>query len=791
MDREDQQRPETKQHQQTESESMSRNHKEEETDCTTPTAEAAQPQIYLPNEINLNSTNNSDSSKDGGFVSEEDNDDLQTQSSCYLTRDSLLTHLRRQSLIVKESLRDRLEVPVSTRELSAAYERNLFSPATPPRREANGTCEKNPRVNFYPPFAIPEVLATHHIFFQNLKIPVSCRANRTRADELLMLKDGDVLPGFSSLEEVSKIFEGLGSDETPADNALENKNGVLIELKGDNPRLAVLKRTLELSHFAYPALCMPPKVMSIVMDELITRKSQGASNLEDVIPGEGEPAVSDEELIRWLRISGPPEEVARLLEERRKTMMAVTLVTACLECMRRFFTTGHMIRKLGETLHYAFRQGYVRLASQLAGVNLDHIISYLGILHENRLGQSVLQNTLRGEARRDYVRDTIYLFLVYTWQGAMGVWQQCLEESNLRELSKLLRRARRSLWTGFSELAVAQELSSIIFPQHLIDTLQKGLPDLTSQSMMHNFRSFILERSGILPAVSNALPSDFLPISFKECPPPLWVHVYALRLANFLMHHSDLAEDCSGEGLLECYCRCNLCTPHRCLATNPALLNETQAIDTFEIRGPGTEGADDGTDLSQAGGKSLKLTAGLWASAFLRKFEPSDYHAYSIQYYENQSRGPNAAPSACVITNANILAQLQEIKRAREEFLLKKGHGVYLDPQTGEELNTAEPSVDRRRPITQQHESISRVKSQACAATTDELGTKPHPGATQETPGDGRSVRPRKPQRRQYVQRGGGRGALRHPRGSGRNTAGGEQGPVTAAVAAAKTAGEI
>lgn len=706
--------------------------------------------------------------KDEGFVSEDD--DFQTH--CYITPDSLITHLRRQSLIVKESVRDRLQVPATIWELSNAYERNLFSPSTPPRREPNGTCEKNPRVNFYPPFAIPEVLATHHIFFQNLKIPLSCRANRTRADEVLMLREGDILPGFPSLEEVSKIFEGLGLDETPADNALENKNSVLVELQGDNPRLAVLKRTLDVNHFAYPALCMPPKVMDVVMNELITRKSLGASHLENINPNEGEPAVADEDLIRWLRISGSTEEVAKQLQERRKTMMAVTLVTACLECMRRFFTTGEMIRKLGETLHYAFRQGYVRLASQLASVDLDHIISYLGILHENRLGQSVLQSTLRGEARRDYVRDTIYLFLVYTWQGAMGVWQHCLEESNLSELAKLLRRARRSLWTGFSELAIAQELSSIIFPERLIRTLQKGLPDLTSQSMMHNFRSFILERSGILPAVSNAFPSDFLPIDYKECPPPLWNHLYVLRLANYLMHHSDLAEDCSGEGLLECYCRCNLCTPHRCLATNPALLNETQAINTFEIRGPASEDAEESTDLSQTGGKSLKLTAGLWTSAFLRKFEPSDYHAYSIQYYENQSRAPNATPSACVITNANILAQLQEIKRAREEFLLKKGHGVYLDPQTGEELNTAEPSVEHRRPITRRYEGEVKSIAARAAASAGKLDAGAYSGATQGVAGDGRSVRPRKPQRRQYVQRGGGgRGAVRYSRGGGRCSA--------------------
>lgn len=593
----------------------------------------------------------------------------------YLTDDVLIKHINRQAQIVKESLIERSTIPISIKEISQAFELNLFSPRVPPKQQENGTCEANPRLNFYPTFALPEVLATYHIFFQNLKIPLSCKANRTRADQLLMLKQGDNLPSCPSLEEYPKIFEGLGSEETVADNSLEESNSALIELKGDNPRLAVLKRSVNVSYFAYPALNLPPKVMSTIMDKLLIKK-----HVEDETEEAGQLVVSDAELFKWLKIK--PEENHKI-EERRKTMTAVLLVTSQLECMRRFFTTQEMIKKIGENIHYMFNHGFVKLACKISNVDLTNIISYMGILHENRLGQNVLHTTLKEEARRDYIRDTIFLYLVNTWQAAMGVWQQCLENENLKELEKILERNKKLLWTGFDEKTISKDLSDIIFPEKLLSTLQNGLPDFMSQSMIHNFRSFILERSGILPALANAFPTDFVPLTFKECPPTLWSYTYLMHLANYFMFHTDVAYDMTGEGLLECYCRCNLCTPHRCLVTNTPLLNETQAIGTFEIQGPSKDGKTP---------SSLKLTAGLWTSAFLRKFVSEDYHAYTIKFFENQSKKPNVEPSACVITHSTILAQLQEIKKAREEFLLKKGHGVYLDPQTGEEISGGRPS---------------------------------------------------------------------------------------------------
>ena len=567
------------------------------------------------------------------------------------------------------------------------------------------------------------------------------------------LKAGAHIPEIVSLEEVPKIFEGLGKDEKRAANALqknetENQN-VLVELEGDNARLAVLKRTIEVSHFAYPALNLPPKVMRSVMDQVLIKRAEPIDPQQpDLNSEDGQPVVSDDELARWLGTQDPSE-----LQERRKMMMAAVLVTVELECLQRFFANPQTLRKVEESLHYAFRHGYVRQACKISNVELSNLISYMGILHENRLGQNVLHCTLQGEARRDYVRDCIYLFLILTWQTAMGVWQQCLEEQNLQELNKLLVRARRELWTSFDERTVARQLANLIFPERLMQTLQNGLPDFVSQSILQNFRSFVLERSGILPAMSCALPSDFVPLCYRECPPPLWSHCYLLRLANYLAHHSDLMEDSSGDGLLECHCRCNLCTPHRSLVCNTELLSETQVIGTFEIQGP----------EQQEGASSLKLTPALWTSAYLRKFIPEDYHAHQIKFYEDQSRPPKVPLTACVITQSQILAQLQAIQQARQEFLLKKGHGVYLDPQTGEELNT--PSLSAAASCrSQKHATQGKQASHRATAI---------PAETTKAVGRGGDVG-RQPGRGSFRRGGGGAdGELGQPRRGGPRGRGG------------------
>lgn len=642
----------------------------------------------------------------------------------YLPGEIIHRHLKRQTELVRQALlagaaseEERDRRAFDYRLLAQAFESNIFGPAVDTRRlkkQDNGCLAHDPKLNFYPCFMVPETLAAYHIFFQNQLIPLSCRANRPLADDELMLGDGDSLPGEVTLEEVPRIFDGLGDDVQPLDvkslsmgeeeeskEEEEDTQGALIELLGDNPRLAVVKRHLVVTHAAYPALFLPPKVMETLMEELIMSKAkplepeQSPDNEED--KSGCEPVVDDAELARWLGLKDEtPESLDKKLSDRRRLMHSVALVSVTTASLRRFFAQRQVIKRLGESIHYLFKQGYVRQACDVSGVDLTNIVTYMGLMHENRVGQSVLHQTLKGEARRDYVRDTIYLLLIYTWQTAMGAWQQCLDENNLKELAKILRRKRRELWTGFDERTISQELSEIIFPPRLVEALSAGLPDLLNQSLLHNFRSFILERSGILPATANLFPSDLVPISFRESPPTLWCHVYLLRLANYLMFHNDVAVDSSGPGqLLACHCRCNLCSPHRSLVLNTSLLNEVQCIGTFELQGrPGEDG--------KPTGPSLKLTPALWTNAYLRKFEEADYEHDRIAYFEERQaphQQPKAELTACVITSPTIVAQLQAISQARKEFLLKKGSGVYLDPKTGEELGsgtTVAPSQSRR-----------------------------------------------------------------------------------------------
>lgn len=601
----------------------------------------------------------------------------------YVSGDNLLRAIHRQSQIVKEAIGDRTVFPINLTELSEAYEKNLFSPNIPPKRTSSGTCAADARVNFYPPFVVPELLATYHVFFQNVKIPASCRANRASADNILKLKNGDTLPEYPLLENVPKIFDGLGNEESLSSNILEKEHEtVLVELKNDSPRLAMMKRNIAATYFAYPAINLPPKIMNTLTDTLLYEKQNPTTGIEESEPGLGEPVVSDEQLANWM---GWKLSEDTLLLQRRKMMLGVVLITLNTRCMHQFFTNPDVLRKLEENIHYMFRHGYVKQACKISNVELTNLVSYLGILHENRLGQNVLHNSLKGQTRRDYIRDTIFLYLIYTWQTAMGVWQQCLEEENLKQLQAILKIEKKSLWTAFDEYSAVSSLALILFPEKLLQTLQNGLPDFASQSMMQNFRSFILERSGMLPCFANALPSDFVSLKYSECPPVLWGYTYLFQLANYLMYHTDVAFDMTGDGVLECYCRCNLCTPHRSFVFNHALLNESQTIGTFEIQGPQRE---DGSTTP-----SLKLTAGMWTSAYLRKFEPEDYYPEKIFFHENQLHGPKKELTACVITNSKIITQLQDIKKARDSLLLKKGSGVYLDPQTGQELTGSEPSV--------------------------------------------------------------------------------------------------
>ena len=666
-------------------------------------------------------------------------------SDDYVEESLLHRHLERQIKIVRHALEKAVpEDPknadlalVDPRVVQSFLEERLFRGEhlkKVPNTE-NGCVEHDPKLNFYPPFIVPEALATYHLFFQNQLIPLSCRANRPWADGALAFREGDSLPETATLQEVPFVFTGLSSKEQPvAPKNLpktpeeEESAGALIELEGDSPRLAVLKRSIRVTHAAYPALSLPPKIMTAVMETLImARPEQDESQLDPSQPTPGaESVVSDEELARWLELPklpkggvsalSPDDREARekALKDRRDIMHSVVLVSLQLRCIQRFFTRRDMVRRLGESLHYLFKHGYVRQACKVADVDLTHLVTYMGLLHENRVGQSVLHENLTSpEMRRDYVRDTVYLMLVYTWQTAMGAWQQCLDPRNVKELRKILKKYRRELWGGWDERNIADDLSRLVFPDRLLDALVQGLPDIAHQSQLQNFRSFILERSGILPAMCCALPSDFVPLEPSEAPPSLWSHVYLLQLASFFMYHNDLADqplDVGESSLLECHCRCNLCTPHRSFVHNAALLSEVQCIGTFQMQGPPNP---DGSQPAP-----LTLNPAAWTSAYLAKFVSADYHHSVIKFYDNQKQPQASAPlTACVITQPAIVAQLRAIYDARREHLRTRGAGVYLDPVSGEVLNSiGRPYQQQQQQQKQQPSSHSLPEPAAAVA---------------------------------------------------------------------------
>lgn len=85
-------------------------------------------------------------------------------------------------------------------------------------------------------------------------------------------------------------------------------------------------------------------------------------------------------------------------------------------------------------------------------------------------------------------------------------------------------------------------------------------------------------------------------------------------------------------------------------------------------------------------GKTFSLTPQAFANAYLTRSCPEFYYD-SIKLYKDH---PEAFPSpmeACIIKDKKLLAALKEVEIQRESELLKRGRGLYLDPDTGETLS--------------------------------------------------------------------------------------------------------
>lgn len=599
-------------------------------------------------------------------------------------RGSFSIHLRRQAQLCKLALQSKYKyLPESVSQIGAVFEEFLFNPLTSEDKK-----QQEARMNFYPPFLIPECTACYSSFFTIMPIPLSCLANRTSTVKMKKLREKekfDFLPKFDA--DLFVIADGLGGEVTATD-PLPRKTR-LVNLETDSSRLVNMKEKLAyVTQFAYPALNLPPKIYRALITCLYKPFQTGKEELEDV------DYVFSDEVVRGILCETLPEmsslsdkELSKLVSDFRKNTLKAIQYTVCLKIMQRVFRDAGFIKKMQEILHYTFHHGFIRFIGEITQKNLSNFVTFHGMTFENHNNNSCLHTTLDLNDGEDYMVDCIYLFLVMTWQTAMGIWQQNLNDSNLEMLTKLLRSKGSSLVLYRDVESMAEAIAEWITDDYeLVKIFQRTLPDFISQTQITNFRNFILARSNIAGNLIPALPRDFVPLDFKESPPRLWGHVYLIHLSYFLYNHGDYCQTffytdsetkCPEN---EIYCNCNLCAPHRTPMYNPALHNEVLAIGTFDFFIP----SDDGK-----GGQRVTLSPGMWANKYLDHFVAEEFFPFTVCKYLDYPEKFTKEPTACVITKPAVLSSIQLLLRKKEKFLLEKGSGIYLDPETGDNLSDA------------------------------------------------------------------------------------------------------
>lgn len=590
---------------------------------------------------------------------------------CFERQAMMLTGaLKEATSTAQESL------PLSVDNVQLLLERFVFNPD---RRVPAEHLEV--RYNFYPPFLTPKAIANYHIFAVTASIPLSCKANRSGSTLLSKVRENPYFKRLPKWRLGVEIEDALGTEVTPITELEEN--GKLIPLREDVSRLQWGKmRGEHIQFFSYPSLHMPPKISRMLMETLLQPFADENNKAE-----EPEPCISDEELLHIIdplqKLRG--EEAARAIERRRATVTMAVRYTVALELMERVFREPSMVKKIQEVLHHTLHHGFVALVRETAKVNLSNYATFHGITYNNPLNNCVLSKLLEGADKEDFVVDSIYLFLVLTWQTAMGMWQQAVDDTTVRVYAEVFAKEKRRLYAMSSVTAVSKAIVDILMDgDRLTEEMRKALPNFTCQSQISAFRHFLMERSNIPIVAAPFLPSDFVPLTFRQSVPLLWDQVYLLQLAFFLTAHGgylwEPSEEEARHPFHRTYCPCNLCSPHRMPSHNTALHNEILAIGTFEIRSPD--------------GKTFKLTPELWTNAYLDKFVPADFHPFTVFHYPENSSRFSQDTKACVTHSPEILSLIRQIQSSREEFLLTKGKGVYKDPSTGETLSRqpAEPN---------------------------------------------------------------------------------------------------
>ncbi|UZQ21541.1 100K [Duck adenovirus 3] len=593
-----------------------------------------------------------------------DKDDYQTKYEIP-TGPDFKTHLKRMATMVMGALNDKAmpDEKVTVESVQAQLEHFIFNPPREVPPEV-----KDARHNFYPPFVVPKAISNYHVFTMTAPIPKSCKANRYGTEVFAKLRESNYFRRLPRWRVGVTLEDGLGKDVTPIGELEEEVK--LIPLQEDIARMQWVKgRAEHVNYFGYPSLHIPPKLSKMLMEVLIQPfVNEGDEKVK--------PAIDDYEL--WEIVDSEHKmsasELSDAMHKRRSMMLMAVRIGCQLELMERVFRNPSMVKKCQECLHHTFHRGYVSMIRDISKVNLSNFVTYHGITYNNPLNNCIMSRLCEGQDKEDFIVDSIYLFLVLTWQTAMGMWSQAIDEGTVKVYSEVFEKLKRQLYALTSVTDMSKAIVDILMDgDRLTEEMQKSIPNFITNSQISNFRSFLMERSNMPSIFAPLYPSDLIPLVFKQCTMALWDQVYLLQVAYFLMNHGGYLWEPEVEtGSARSHCPCNLCSPHRMPATNQALHNEILAIGTFEIQ--------------NAEGKTFKLTPELWTNAYLEKFEPKDFHPFHALWYEGNESSFTKERTACVTTSPEVFTLIRQIKDAREEFIRTKGRGVYKDPETGEEL---------------------------------------------------------------------------------------------------------
>ncbi|AAF86935.1 100K [Frog adenovirus 1] len=563
--------------------------------------------------------------------------------------------------------------------LSSAFENYIWNPKT------QNETERAARMNFFPPFAVPECLAMYHSFFSGCSIPYSCMANRSGtkvAGDFWQIKRFENLPQFD--REMFVVSDTLGSEVEP--ETLQESNIRLVPLIKDTKRLRELKLNCgHVCQFFYPALNLPPKLNNILINELHRPILSEIDPTEDFV-------FPTETLKAWyMSDNGCHEaEAEQRVQTLRTNLLLAIQHVLVLKLMNKVLRHAPVIKKIQEALHYLFHHGCVAIVKEITQTNLSDFVTYHNNTFKLRNNNPVIHHSLEYAPAEEYIFDTVFCFLIYNWQTLMSVWQQNLTEAAVQNFTTLLNLRKKEVVFLDSADAIAEWLCQLVTDEGvLLEVFQTMYPDFLSQSQLMNYRSFLLTRSNILPGINPAYIMDFVPLTFKESQPRLWAHVYLLRLTSFLVKHGDylralfVNEDPGCSLVSQLICSCNLCAPHRMPCINTALMNEVNSLGNFSV-------------VDQKTGETLTLTKAKWANKYLNHFVESEFWPFETVLYMDYPEKFEAEMTAVVLQKPLVVSTLQNIQKQREKFLLNSGKGNYLDPDTGEILNETK-SLQRHR----------------------------------------------------------------------------------------------